>query len=111
MNKFFSTFILVTALIVMLMPSAAFSKDTYVMEVSNALEKEGITVAKTKWNFGDSEPVVVYDRRDGEIVVYKGYNPYYASNNSLMVYGIIEADSESETYMLMRFDANTYIWE
>ena len=101
---------IILAVALVLFASSAYSI-TYVMETSNALEKEGITVQKVEWNFEHDRAVKVFSKKDGEIVLYKGYKPFFTSNGTFMVYGIIESDASSETYMLMRFDAKEYYWK
>lgn len=87
------------------------AKTQYVMETSNGLEKEGIIVDKVNWKFTD-KPVEVYDNHTGETVLVKGYRPLYTNDKKhFYVYGIIESDSDTETYMYMRFDARMYSWE
>lgn len=101
---------IILAVALVLFASSAYST-TYVMETSNALEKEGITVQKVEWNFEHDRAVKVFSKKDGEIVLYKGYKPFFTSNGTFMIYGIIESDASSETYMLMRFDAKEYYWK
>lgn len=86
------------------------SKVQYVIETSNALEKNGIIIQKNEWLFNE-QPIRVIDSITHEIVVYKGYNLHNTSNNTFMLYGIIESDNNPETYILMRFDKSQYKWE
>ena len=83
---------IILAVALVLFASSAYST-TYVMETSNALEKEGITVKKVEWNFEHDRAVKVFSKKDGEIVLYKGYKPFFTSNDTFMVYGIIRAVS------------------
>ena len=101
---------IILAVALVLFASSAYST-TYVMETSNALEKEGITVQKVEWNVEHDRAVKVFSKKDGEIVLYKGYKPFFTSNGTFMIYGIIESDASSETYMLMRFNAKEYYWK
>lgn len=85
-------------------------KTQYIIETSNGLEKDGIIIQKNKWLFiGNS--VRVIEISTNEVVVHKGYNPYYTLGDTFMLYGIIESDNKSETYILMRFDKNKFKFE